>query len=141
MAGKKQMPTKRTRDIVAEIRRYIAEQGIPPTLREIMAGTGITSTSVVNYHLCYLEETGVITRDDGKARSIRLADTPELVSLSAIREELAEMYEDPAADEFGAAWNAAIDEIRARLHVPDQEQPQPAASDPEKGLTVPAPLV
>jgi|TARA_Y100000310_G_scaffold343146_1_gene449434 repressor LexA len=97
MAGKKQMPTKRTRDIVAEIRRYIAEHGFAPTLREIMAGTGITSTSVINYHLYHLQETGVITRDEGKARSIRLTGTPEPFFAGRITEGHADIRLPPMA--------------------------------------------
>ncbi len=47
-------------------------QGLPPTVREICAATGIKSTSTVHAILSALEEEGYIIRDAKNSRSIRL---------------------------------------------------------------------
>ena len=54
------------------IQRHIDRTGIPPTVREIAHLCGIPSTSTVNYHIDALQRSGVITRQRGKARTIRL---------------------------------------------------------------------
>ena len=55
---------------------YLAGQlqsgGIPPTVREICAATGIRSTSTVHGILNALEEAGYISRDSRYSRAIRL---------------------------------------------------------------------
>ena len=47
--------------------------GIPPSVREICAETGIKSTSTVHGILSLLEESGYIERDPRNSRSIRIA--------------------------------------------------------------------
>jgi repressor LexA len=48
------------------------ENGYPPSMREIAAATGISSTSVVSYNLDRLEEAGYITRDREVSRGLKL---------------------------------------------------------------------
>lgn len=48
------------------------KNGIPPTVREICAATGIRSTSTVHAILTALEERGYILRDAKYSRAIRL---------------------------------------------------------------------
>ncbi len=48
------------------------QNGIPPTVREICAATGIKSTSTVHTILNDLEQLGYITRDAKYSRAIRL---------------------------------------------------------------------
>ena len=48
------------------------QNGIPPTVREICAATGIKSTSTVHAILNVLEEQGYILRDAKYSRAIRL---------------------------------------------------------------------
>lgn len=51
--------------------------GVPPTVREICAATGLKSTSTVHAHLKTLERLGYITREAGHNRSIRVeGETP-----------------------------------------------------------------
>lgn len=52
--------------------RAYAEHAPMPSVRELMRGSGLSTTSTVQYHLEILERAQVITRDPGKARSIRL---------------------------------------------------------------------
>lgn len=50
----------------------VTRNGVPPTVREICAATGLKSTSTVHAHLKTLENLGYITRDHGH-RSIKMA--------------------------------------------------------------------
>ena len=49
------------------------QTGVPPSVREICAATGLKYTSTVHLHLKALEQAGYITRDAGLNRSIHLA--------------------------------------------------------------------
>lgn len=59
----------------AQVFKVITEalaEGLPPTVREICANTGIKSTSTVHRILADLEEKGYITRFGGNSRGIRI---------------------------------------------------------------------
>ena len=58
--------------IVAFIDAYIKEHGYSPTMREIGAAVGITSTSHVSYHIDRLVEQGKLTKVANIARSVRV---------------------------------------------------------------------
>ena len=66
--------SERQRSILAYIGTYVQEHSYPPTIREIGNEVGISSTSVVNYHLNKLEDAGYLVREDRVSRGIRLAD-------------------------------------------------------------------
>jgi repressor LexA len=53
---------------------YQTKNDRPPSIREICAKVGISSTSVVNYDLDQLERRGYIMRDDRVSRGLRLTD-------------------------------------------------------------------
>jgi repressor LexA len=72
--------SKRQQRIVAFIREFIAENGYPPSIREIGEAADISSTSVVNYNLKALEKKGLIARDKTVSRGIRLLDETHLSS-------------------------------------------------------------
>ena len=55
------------------IRGFLDERGYAPTVRDIVKGCNISSSSVVQYHLNVLEEQGHIRRDPEVFRSIRLS--------------------------------------------------------------------
>lgn len=59
--------------IVAFIRSYTEKYNLPPTRREIMEGAGISSTSVVNFHLTFLRKIGAVEWHDGLARYLRVS--------------------------------------------------------------------
>ena len=59
--------------IVDFVNSFIQENGYAPSVREICAVTGLKSTSTVHLHLKTLEEKGLIERDKGLNRSIRLS--------------------------------------------------------------------
>ncbi len=57
---------------VYDFLRREAPRGVPPTVREICAATGLRSTSTVHAHLKTLERLGYISREAGLNRSIRI---------------------------------------------------------------------
>ena len=58
--------------IIHFIRRFWSDAGYPPTVRDIVNGCGISSTSVVDYNLDILERQGHIRRHSGISRGIEL---------------------------------------------------------------------
>jgi repressor LexA len=58
--------------IVEFIRRFWKDYHYPPTVRDIVNGCNISSTSVVDYNLTILEKEGYIRRQSGISRSIEL---------------------------------------------------------------------
>ena len=54
------------------IKSYIADNGYPPTTREIQAGLGLSSTNQVWRYIHSLRERGAIDFMDGRARSIEV---------------------------------------------------------------------
>lgn len=65
------------------IRDYLMRKGYAPTLREMMTGTGIPSTSVVSYNLDRLEEKGYLHRRQAGQRAIALTNKAEPLTESA----------------------------------------------------------
>ncbi len=66
--------TKRQQEIFDFIKRYSAEFGYPPTVRDIGKAVGLASSSTVHAHLANLERIGVLRRDPTKPRAIELFD-------------------------------------------------------------------
>ena len=60
--------------ILEYIRRSFDEKGYAPTVRDILRGCNISSTSLVQYHLNILEKEGQIRRDPEVFRSIQLVE-------------------------------------------------------------------
>ena len=54
------------------IRRFLVGRHYPPTIRDIVTGCGISSTSVVNYNLNILERSGYLRRYREVSRGIEL---------------------------------------------------------------------
>ena len=61
--------------IIEFIRRFMADRGYPPTVRDIVNGCRISSTSVVAHHLDVLKKEGYIRRHSDVARGIELLDS------------------------------------------------------------------
>ncbi|MDF2502882.1 MULTISPECIES: transcriptional repressor LexA [Clostridium] len=70
------MPKDKKRDMQAEIYEFIKSEvinkGYPPSVREICAEVGLSSTSTVHGHLSRMEKKGLIKRDPTKPRAIEL---------------------------------------------------------------------
>ncbi len=61
-----------------------AQTGLPPTVREICAATGLKSTSSVHAHLKTLERSGYISRDVGLNRAIHLAGEQSFIQVPIV---------------------------------------------------------
>jgi repressor LexA len=77
--------TDRQIKILEVLERFHNQNGYPPSIREICDKTNISSTSVVNYYLNQLEESGYIERDGRVSRGIRLVK-PLSELTSAVRQ-------------------------------------------------------
>ncbi|MCI8538692.1 MAG: transcriptional repressor LexA [Oscillospiraceae bacterium] len=65
---------QRIYDFIVE---FTAQQGYPPSVREIAEAVGLKSPSTVHFHMKALEEAGVITKSAGKTRAITPNRQPE----------------------------------------------------------------
>jgi len=67
----KSLSSKQER-IINFVTEFLHDRGYPPTIRDIAAGCGISSTSVVTYNLNKLEQAGYIRRHSDISRGIAL---------------------------------------------------------------------
>ena len=80
-------PSTRQNQILAFIRKYHAERRFMPSVRDIQAACGISSTSVVDYNLRILQRDGYVRRADGISRGLELTHdapavrAPEVISV------------------------------------------------------------
>jgi repressor LexA len=56
------------------VRRFLEENGLPPTVRDIQRACGISSTSVVDYNLRRLQRDGYLRRRPDMARGLELLE-------------------------------------------------------------------
>ncbi len=87
--------SERQRAMLQFIREFIHRRGYPPSIRDIGAAVGISSTSVVDYNLRALERAGYLrrTRDvsrgiellaaDGEPRPTRVVEVPIVGRIAA----------------------------------------------------------
>ena len=118
------MPTKKTlrprqRGILEFIERFMEENGLPPTVRDIQRGCEISSTSVVDYNLRLLERDGYLKRRSDVARGIELLDETGLpVAHGAARVQIvgsiAAGEPIPAFSSEGASSAAEFDIVDVR---------------------------
>ena len=64
--------SRRQQQIINFIRRFLGDRGYPPSIRDIVSGCGISSTSVVAYNLDVLKKEGYIRRHPDVSRGIEL---------------------------------------------------------------------
>lgn len=72
-----QYHTAEMRRALAFIRQHVAEYGYMPTVRELQAGLGLSSTSLVKRRLDALEAQGYLYRTAGRARAMVLTTKGE----------------------------------------------------------------
>ena len=68
--------TPKQQQIYDYILEFTAQNGYPPSVREIGAAIGLKSPSTVHFHIKGLEEAGVLVKAEGKTRAITLAGAP-----------------------------------------------------------------
>src|SRR5689334_5036193 len=64
--------TPRQQRVLAHIKDSIEKRGYPPSMREIGASVGLTSTSSVAHQLRVLEEKGFLKRDPNRPRALEV---------------------------------------------------------------------
>jgi repressor LexA len=79
-----QQLTQRQQMVLDFINESIGERGYPPTLREIGAFMGISSTNGVNDHLRALERKGYLKREDMKSRALRPTNSPSAAQSNVV---------------------------------------------------------
>jgi repressor LexA len=67
-------PSLKQERMLEFIREFIADNGLPPTVRDIQKACGISSTSVVDYNLRLLQREGLLRRRPDVARGIEILD-------------------------------------------------------------------
>ena len=72
MKTKQKKLSSKQRNIVDFIHRFWRDRNYPPSIREIVAGCGLSSTSVADYNLKILERQGYIRRHREVSRGIEL---------------------------------------------------------------------
>ena len=64
--------TKRQNDILEVIKKFIADHGFPPTVREIGSILNLSSPATTQFHLNRLEEKGYIKKNNSKNTALEL---------------------------------------------------------------------
>lgn len=64
--------TKKQERVLNIIKKFIAENGYPPTVREIGNELGLSSSATTQFHICTLAEKGYIRKNNTKNRTIEL---------------------------------------------------------------------
>jgi SOS-response transcriptional repressor LexA len=70
-------PTKKQRELLEFIQKFIAEHGYGPSYREIMAGCNYTSVATVAVHVNNLITRGQLRKKDRSARSLEIIDVAD----------------------------------------------------------------
>lgn len=72
--------TRKQRDVLQYIKKYIVDNGYPPAVREIGEGLGLSSPATVHAHLKKLEEAGCIKKTNQKFRTIEVLGENEFIT-------------------------------------------------------------
>jgi repressor LexA len=86
-------PTKKQKELLAYIERFIAEQGYSPSYREIMNGLQYTSVATVALHVNNLIKRGHLAKRDHSARSLEVVAPVGLVDVKLPTNEVKESEE------------------------------------------------
>lgn len=101
------------------IRRHIAEEGYPPSVRQLGDAVGLRTGSAVVHQLRQLEMKGYIERVPGQARAIRLL--PDLASpapaalpipVDELVMDLTDVWQDMSPAEIGDVTLAEFLQLR-----------------------------
>jgi repressor LexA len=78
--------TARQQELLRYIERVVSTTGVPPSIRQIGAALGISSTNGVRSHLKALEKKGYIHRSLRTSRGIAMLDRIKRVATTAVRD-------------------------------------------------------
>jgi len=113
-------PTKKQRELLTFIERFIGEHGYSPSYREIMAGLNYTSVATVALHVNNLIKRGHLRKRDHSARSLEVAEPseePSRVTSNTIKpgeekwlvEKIEHFFSD--AEQSGEVTQAQVDRL------------------------------
>lgn len=74
--------TERQKDVLNFVKKYSAEHGYPPAIREICEGVNLSSPATVFVHLKNLESAGYIKTTSNKFRTIEILCENEYIETS-----------------------------------------------------------
>lgn len=75
------MLTKRQKQVLDYVTKYIKENDYAPSLEEIKKRLGLRSVSAVHQHISTLEDKGYLQRDKNQPRGIRVAEPEKMVKI------------------------------------------------------------
>jgi SOS-response transcriptional repressor LexA len=108
--------TKRQAEVLGWISEFIRVRGIPPTIREIGAGVGLSSSSSIKAQLDTLTRKGYVTRNKHLARGLVVVgldgDTLARNGVLAQAQELLEALAEKQGNIEAATLAAQIDQFR-----------------------------
>lgn len=111
-------PTKKQRELLTFIQKFIAEHGYGPSYREIMKGLNYSSPATVALHVGNLTSRGLLSKKGRRARSIEVVDESQrpkgIIRTNQIK----------ASDE---KW--LIEQVEYRLSQAESGQPSEAEID------------
>jgi repressor LexA len=76
-AQKTVRPTKKQKELLTFIEKFIGEHGYSPSYREIMSGLNYNSVATVSLHVNNLIKRGHVRKRDHSARSLEVVNTDE----------------------------------------------------------------
>ena len=76
--------TEKQKQILDIVKRLIAKNGYPPTVREIGAKAHLSSPATTHFHLNKLAEKGYIDKGDLKTRAIKVVGTESTISVPIV---------------------------------------------------------
>ena len=66
--------TKRQKEVLEAITKYIVMNGYPPSIRDLGEEVGLKSASTVSFMLTKLKEKGYVTWQEGRPRTLKVID-------------------------------------------------------------------
>ncbi|MGG3943354.1 transcriptional regulator [Peribacillus psychrosaccharolyticus] len=67
-------PTKRQKEVLEAITKYIVMNGYPPSIRDLGEEVGLKSSSTVSFLLTKLKEKGYVTWEEGRRRTLTICE-------------------------------------------------------------------
>lgn len=103
--------TQRQAEILSFIRKFLKENGVPPTHSEIATQFGLKGTYGVRQHLRLMEKKGYLRLSQGKARGIRLTS-----AISSLHDQ--EIHEIPLIGRIAAGQPVlAVENVEDHLKI------------------------
>lgn len=72
--GKRMKKVDKKEELLNFIKKYVDDNGYPPTVREMCRAVKVNSTSTIAYHLAKLEDSGSIKKNPNKNRALEVVD-------------------------------------------------------------------